>query len=148
MIAVDGAVLVVGANGDVCRYDADDGQAGWSSCAQLEHDDVPATITQVSDSQVIICNPNEMVSIDYASGTPTWRIVSEEPLRQAITTNGTAAFMATADGTVAAIALDDGTTQWQSGPFDSVSAMAATDDAVFVTTAGGRMARLEAGAET
>lgn len=148
MIAVDGAVLVVGANGDVCRYDADDGQTGWSSCAQLEHDDVPATITQVSESQVIICSPSEMVSIDYASGTPTWRIVSEEPLRQAITTNGTAAFMATADGTVAAIALDDGTTQWQSGPFDSVSAMAATDEAVFVTTAGGRMARLEAGAET
>jgi hypothetical protein len=148
MIARDGAVLVVGDNGEVCRYEAEGGQPAWSSCAKLEHEDVPTTITQVSDSQVIICSPNEVLSIDYATGASTWRIVSREPMRQAIVSNGDAAFMAMADGTVAAIALDDGTTQWRSRPFNDVSAMAATDDALFVTSADGRMTRLETGANT
>jgi serine/threonine protein kinase/outer membrane protein assembly factor BamB len=144
MTALAGAIIVVGHDGSVCSYEAKDGDTAWPACPTLERTDAPATITQISDGRVVIANEHEVLSVDLASGTPQWRIVSEDALQPAMTGNNVATYVAAADGTVEAIAQRNGASLWQSAPFGQISAMTATDDAVYLTTTDGRLTRLEA----
>lgn len=144
MIALAGAVLTVSDDGEVCRYHADDGEAAWTTCAALERTDEPGSIAQVRDSRVIVAGTHEVLSVDFTSGTPRWRIISDEALQPVIAANRAATYVAAPDGSVEAIAQRNGASLWESAPFGPISAMSASDDAVYLTTADGRLTRLEA----
>jgi serine/threonine-protein kinase len=144
MTALAGAVLTVSDDGEVCRYHADDGEAAWTTCATLERAGDAAGIAQVRDSSVIVAGRQEVLSVDFTSGTPRWRIVSEEALQGVIAANRAATYVAAPDGSVEAIAQRNGASLWESAPFGPISAMAASDDAVYLTTSDGRLTRLEA----
>ena len=144
MTALAGAILTVSRSGDVCRYHADDGEAAWTTCATLERADDPAKIAQVRDSRVIVAGEHEVLSVDFTSGTPQWRIVSDAALQPVIASNQAATYVAAPDGSVEAIALRNGASLWESAPFGPISAVSATDDAVYLTTTDGRLTRLEA----
>jgi serine/threonine-protein kinase len=146
MTALAGAVLTVSEDGEVCRYHADDGEAAWTTCATLERTDDPGTIAQVRDSRVIVTGEHEVLSVDFTSGTPRWRIISDEALQPVMAANRAATYVAAPDGTVEAIAQRNGASLWKSAPFGPISAMSASDDAVYLTTSDGRLTRLEASA--
>ena len=144
MTAIAGAVLTVSNDGEVCSYHADDGEAAWTTCATLERADDPARIAQVRDGSIVVAGAHEVLSVDFTSGTPRWRIVSEEALQPVIAANRAATYVAAPDGCVEAIAQRNGALLWESAPFGPISALAATDDAVYLTTSDGRLTRLEA----
>lgn len=144
MTALAGAILTVSGDGDVCRYHADDGDAAWTACATLERAEDPARIAQIRDSRVIVAGAHEVLSVDFTTGTPRWRIVSEESFQPVIAANREATYIAAPDGTVEAIAQRNGASLWKSAPFGPISAMSATEEAVYLTTSDGRLTRLEA----
>jgi outer membrane protein assembly factor BamB len=146
MTALAGAVLTLSEDGEVCRYHADDGEAAWTTCATLERTDDPGTIAQVRDSRVIVTGEHEVLSVDFTSGTPRWRIISDEALQPVMAANRAATYVAAPDGSVEAIAQGNGASLWESAPFGPISAMSASDDAVYLTTSDGRLTRLEASA--
>lgn len=145
MTAHAGALLVVDSDGTLCRYDAD-GTTAWDSCPALEGDDGPGTIVQSDSDQVIVGSGNEVMAVDVASGTTQWRVQAAEQLQPVLAGVPQAAFVVRPDGAVEALDHDDGASYWQSEPLGDVSAMTATDGAVFVSTADGVLVRLEAGA--
>lgn len=142
--AVAGAVLVVGSDGSVCRYDERAGSAVWTTCAALEREDASASVIAVRNRLVLVGSEHEVMAVDFTRGTPQWRIVADRGLQLPSASTATAAFVVAADGTVEAIAQRNGATLWESAPFGEITAMAASDAAVYVTTADGRLTRLEA----
>ena len=146
MTALAGAVLTVSEDGDVCRYHADDGETAWTTCAALERTDEPGTIAHVRGSRVIVTGAHEVLSVDFTSGTPRWRIISDEALQPVVAANHAATYVAAPDGSVEAVAQGNGASLWESAPFGPISAMSASEDAVYLTTSDGRLTRLEASA--
>ncbi|MBW3604726.1 MAG: PQQ-binding-like beta-propeller repeat protein [Actinobacteria bacterium] len=144
LTAVAGAVLVIDNAGRLCRYDAADGGLAWSECAQLERPRTTVSMVQVRDSRVIVAGTHEIMAVDFTSGKTQWRIVTEQELQPAMASNPAATFIAAPDGTVEALTQGNGASLWESAPFGEISAMTATDHAVFVTTVDGRLTRLEA----
>lgn len=144
LTAIGGAVLVIDGDGRLCRHNADDGGQAWTECATLQRPRAPVAFVQVRNSSVIVAGTNEVMSVDFTSGKVQWRIVSEQELQPAMTSNRAATFIAAPDGTIEALAQANGASLWESAPFGEISAMAATDTAVFVTTSDGRLTRLEA----
>jgi outer membrane protein assembly factor BamB len=144
LTTIAGAVLLLTDDGRLCRYDADAGSPVWGACAALERQDTDARIVSVRDSRVIVAGTHEVMSVDFTSGRRQWRITSDRELQPAVTTNPTATYIAATDGTIEAIGQRDGASLWETAPFGPVSAMTATDEAVFLATEDGRLTRLEA----
>ncbi len=146
LTALAGALLVLTEDGRLCRYGADAGRPVWSACASLDRRDADARIVSVRDSRVIVAGTHEVMSVDFTSGQRQWRITSDRALQPEVTTSPTATYIAAPDGTIEAIGQRTGASLWETSPYGPVTAMTATDDAVFVATEDGRLTRIEAAA--
>jgi outer membrane protein assembly factor BamB len=148
LTALAGGVLLLTADGRLCRYSADSGEPVWSECASLQREDPDARIVSVHDNHVIVAGAHEVMSVDFTSGRRQWRTSSDRELQPAVTTGPSAAYITAPDGTIVAIGQRDGASLWETAPFGSVTAMTATDEAVFVATGDGRLARLDTAADS
>lgn len=149
LTAIAKAILVIGEDGQICRYGMQDGDAVWTACAPLANAEATQSVINTRSGRVIVSGAHEVAAVDFTRGTRQWQVTEQSGFQEASAANEDAAFVAHADGTVEAIAHDRGERQWRSEPFGTITAMTADRDAVYVATADGRLTRLPSpGADT
>lgn len=144
LTAIAGAILVISADGEICRHGMRDGSRVWSECATLERSSGSRAVARTRHGRVIVRSEREVAAVDFTSGTAHWRVSDEAGFQRPFATNTASAFMVHADGSVEAIDHQGGVERWRTAPLGDVSSMAATQDAVYVAAAGGRLMRFDA----
>lgn len=144
LTAMAGAILVIDAQGEICRYGMRDGDRVWTTCATLESGPGANAAVRTRNGRVIVRSTNEVAAVDFTSGTSHWRVTDTTGFQDPFAANAELAFVTHADGGIEAIDHQRGVERWRSGPLGEVTAMAADAEAIYVATAAGDVTRMQA----
>lgn len=144
LTAMAGAILVIDAQGEICRYGMRDGDRVWTTCATLESGPGANAAVRTRNGRVVVRSANEVAAVDFTSGTSHWRVTDDTGFQDSFAANAELAFVTHADGAIEAIDHQRGVERWRSGPLGEVTAMAADAEAVYVATAAGDVTRMQA----
>lgn len=148
LTAIAGAILVIDAKGEICRYGMRDGDQVWTQCATLESGPGADAAVRTRNARVIVRSANEVAAVDFTSGTSHWRVTDDTGFQEPFAANAESAFVTHADGGIEAIDHQRGVERWRSEPLGEVTAMAADAEAVYVATAAGDLTRMQRSAAT
>ena len=142
LTAIAKAIVVINANGEICRYGMKDGNEVWTRCATLQSAPGPQAVVHTRHARVLVRSAREIAAVDFTSGVPHWRVKDTTGFQDPFAANADTAFVVHADGSIEAIDHQRGVERWRSRPLGKVSAMTA-GDAVYVATADGRLLRFD-----
>jgi outer membrane protein assembly factor BamB len=146
LTAIAKAILVINTDGDICRYGMQDGNEVWTRCATLQSAPDPQAVVRTRNARVLVRSAREVAAVEFTSGVPHWRVTDAAGFQEPFTANAAMAFVAHANGSIEAIDHQDGVERWRSRRLGEISAMTASDDAVYIATADGRLLRFDASA--
>jgi PQQ-like domain len=140
-MAVAKAIVVISADGQICRYGMQSGDEVWTRCATLGSAPGARAVVRTGHARVLVRSAREVAAVDFTSGVPHWRVADETGFQDPFAANSETAFVVHADGRVEAIDHQRGVERWRSEPLGDITAMAASADGVYVATAGGELIR-------
>jgi outer membrane protein assembly factor BamB len=140
--AVAGAAFVVGRDGAVCRYAAENGEEVWTTCQQFPADLATGPSLYAKDARVVVASPDAIAAFDYTNGLPQWSRTQADELQPSLAGSPGLTYVARDDGVVRAFDHGSGLERWRAQDVGSVSALLADDDGVYVGAEGGGVVRL------
>lgn len=144
----DGQLYLVGDGGRTYALGAADGALVWQSEMDGDRvsDDVIASSPALADGRVIVGSVGGTIyAFDAADGEPAWTVETNGAVHADPMIADATVYAASADGTVYGLSLADGTERWQTSVNTFPAGLAATADAVIVTTGSGRVQSFESG---
>jgi serine/threonine protein kinase/outer membrane protein assembly factor BamB len=144
LTAIAKAILVISADGQICRYGMQDGDEVWTKCATLQTATGARAVIHTRNARVLVRSAREIAAVDFTSGVPHWRVADGAGFQEPFAANTDMAFVVHANGSVEGIDHQKGVERWRSEPLGDVTAMTAGDGAVYVATADGDVTRFNA----
>lgn len=135
------AVVMADRTGDVCAYDPVDGTERWCERVPGLPDGVP---TVVADRDVVVVIVGSTVTaLALETGAQQWTFDAPRTLTPIAASSGAQVVVTDVAGRAHGLDLTRGFEAWRASGFGEVTALAATADAVYVGTRGGRIVRLQ-----
>jgi serine/threonine protein kinase/outer membrane protein assembly factor BamB len=141
LMAIAKAIMVINTDGQICRYGMQSGDAVWTRCATLGSATGARAVVRTGHARVLVRSAHEVAAVDFTSGVPHWRVADPNGFQDPFAANSDTAFVVHADGRIEAIDHQRGVERWRSEPLGDITAMTASDDGVYVATAGGELIR-------
>jgi outer membrane protein assembly factor BamB/serine/threonine protein kinase len=146
LMAAAKAIVVINADGQICRYGMESGDAVWTRCARLGSAPGARAVVRTRNARVLVRSAREIAAVDFTSGASHWRVADRTGFQDPFAANADTAFVAHADGSIEAIDHQRGVERWRSEPLGGITAMAASDDGVYVATADQHLLRFASAA--
>lgn len=140
--AVAGAAFVVGREGDVCRYAAENGEEVWTTCQQFPADLETGPSLYARDARVVVASPDAIAAFDYTNGLPQWSRTQADELRPSVAGSPGLTYVAREDGVLRAFDHGSGLERWRAQDIGDVTALLADEDGVYVGAESGGVVRL------
>lgn len=134
------AVVVADHTGQVCAYDPADGALRWCRIVEGLAEQEPSIIA-VGDT-IVVALESTVTALALESGATRWTFDAPDALHPIVAGAGGQVVVADVKGRAHGLDLDRGFEAWRASGVGEVTALAATDDAIYIGTRDGEVARL------
>lgn len=139
---VPDAVIAATRSGDVCAFDPADGTQRWCTAVAGLADRSP---TIVAEGDVIaVVTRSRVTALTLASGARQWSFAAPHPLTTVATGTADQVVVSEVGGRAHGLDLERGFERWRASGFGQITALAATEDAVYAGTRSGVLVRVPA----
>jgi outer membrane protein assembly factor BamB len=138
-------VAVATRSGEVCAYDPADGELRWCE-AVAGIGEVAPTIVAVRDTLAVI--GADVTALAIENGAPRWTFDAPRDLTPVAAGTAAQLVVSDVDGRAHGLDLATGFEVWRASGFGRITALAASDDAVYAGTRAGLLVRVEPTIET
>ena len=133
-------VAVASRAGEVCAYDPADGELRWCE-AVAGIDEVPPTIVAVRDTLAVI--GADVTALAIENGATRWTFDAPRDLTPVAAGTAAQLVVSDVDGRAHGLDLATGFEVWRASGFGRITALAASDEAVYAGTRAGLLVRVE-----
>ena len=133
-------VAVATRSGEVCAYDPADGELRWCE-AVAGIDEVAPTIVATRDTLAVI--GADVTALAIENGSPRWTFDAPRDLTPIAAGTGAQLVVSDVDGRAHGLDLATGFEVWRASGFGRITALAASDEAVYAGTRAGLLVRVE-----
>lgn len=133
-------VAVATRSGEVCAYDPADGALRWCEPVAGTDEEAP-TIVAIRDTLAVI--GADVTALAIENGSPRWTFDAPRDLTPVAASTGSQLVVSDVNGRAHGLDLATGFEVWRASGFGRITALAASDDAVYAGTRTGLLARVE-----
>ncbi len=141
LAVVPDAVVVATHSGDVCAYDPADGEQRWCAAVDGLAEQSP-TVVADGDAIVVLLG-SKVTTLALESGATRWSFDAPRTLTPIVASSGRQVIVSDVTGRAHGLDLERGFEGWRASGFGEITALLATEDAVYAGTRDGVIVRLE-----